>query len=122
MTREEAIQKIRTMSLPKETMEILEALAPEIAENDDERTRKAIIGLIEELQRSEKYFAGVELTDMIAYLEKQKETSINWMKSDNVKNPDKPYIIWLHKYIVPLNNIERLKRRADRSVFLNSSM
>ena len=26
------------------------------------------------------------------YLEKQKETSINWMKSDNVKNPDKPYI------------------------------
>ena len=28
MTREEALNKVRQMSLPKETMEILEALAP----------------------------------------------------------------------------------------------
>ena len=37
MTREEAIKKVRQMSLPKETMEIIEALVPELAENDDER-------------------------------------------------------------------------------------
>ena len=37
MTREEAIKKVRQMSLPKETMEIIEALAPELAESEDER-------------------------------------------------------------------------------------
>lgn len=51
----------------------IEDVLPELAESEDEKVRKAIIGLIEELQRSDKYFAGVELTDMIAYLEKQKE-------------------------------------------------
>ena len=30
--------------------------------------------------------------DRGAKLEKQKETGIQWLKSDNVKNPDKPYI------------------------------
>ena len=44
-----------------------------MTESGDERIRKAIVGLIEELQRSDRYFAGVELTDMLAYLEKQKE-------------------------------------------------
>ncbi len=39
MDREEAIEKVRQMSLPKETMEILEALAPELRESEDERIK-----------------------------------------------------------------------------------
>ena len=61
----------------KEAMRVavdaLKEACPELRESEDERIRKAIVGLIEELQRSDKYFAGVELTDMLAYLEKQKE-------------------------------------------------
>ena len=53
--------------------EELEIIFPELRESEDERIRKAIIGLIEELQRSDKNFAGVELAEMLAYLEKQKE-------------------------------------------------
>ena len=78
MTREEAIERIRqrinaVWCIGGEDKEALETLIPELAGSEDERIRKAIIGLIEELQRSDKYFAGVELTDMITYLEKQKE-------------------------------------------------
>ena len=51
----------------------LESIFPEFLESEDERIRKAIVGLIEELQRSDKNFAGVELADMLSYLEKQKE-------------------------------------------------
>lgn len=39
MTREEAINKIRQWSLPKETRDILEALAPELRENEDENLK-----------------------------------------------------------------------------------
>ena len=41
-------------------------------ESRDERIRKAIVALIEDLQQSDKNFADVELTDMLAWLEKQK--------------------------------------------------
>ena len=47
MTREEALNKVRQMSLPKETMEILEALAPELAESEDEKIRKELLEEIE---------------------------------------------------------------------------
>ncbi len=81
MTREEAIEKVREMKLsPGKDAELiiaLHTLIPELRESEDERIRKAIVGLIEELQRSDKYFAGVELADMLAYLEKQKEHQNN---------------------------------------------
>ena len=56
MTREEAINKVREMNLPKETKEILEALAPELAESEDERIRARLIeyfkGFLEGYARS----------------------------------------------------------------------
>ena len=80
MTREEALKIVREnyphfgTTEPWLDLEIaLATLIPELAESEDERIRKAIVGLIEELQRSDKHFAGVELTDMLTYLEKQKE-------------------------------------------------
>ena len=74
MTREEAIDILMSANVwNDEERTAWEVLAPELAESENERIRKAIVGLIEELQRSDKHFAGVELTDMLAYLEKQKE-------------------------------------------------
>lgn len=68
----------------KEAMRVavdaLKEACPALAESEDERIRKAIVGLIEELQRSDKYFAGVELTDMLAYLEKQKDIEDRWIE------------------------------------------
>ena len=70
MTREEAIKKVRQMSLPKETMEIFEALAPELRESEDERIRKEIIHYI--LYKANGVSEKQE-HEWIAYLEKQKE-------------------------------------------------
>lgn len=59
------------MSLPKETMDILEALAPELKESEDERIRKEIkhhISLLECYR-----FMDVSKEDCLAWLEKQKE-------------------------------------------------
>ena len=78
MTREEAINKIRQMRLPKETMEILEALAPELAESDDERIRRALINALkvsETIGELEFRLSEPTKEKAIAYLEKQKEAS-----------------------------------------------
>ena len=82
MTREEAINKLRQMSLPKETMEIMEAIAPELRESEDERTRKRLIEfisavkIISESGRS-TWAVGKDDVEMcnafLSYLEKQKE-------------------------------------------------
>lgn len=63
--------------------QVLHNIFPELRESEDERIRKAIVGLIEELQRSDKNFAGVELADMLSYLEKQKEQKPRW----EINNP-----------------------------------
>ena len=78
MTREEAINKVRQMSLPKETMDILEALAPELTMSEDERIRKALIHIVK--GACDKYgikYKEDEITEekLLAYLEKQKEKS-----------------------------------------------
>ena len=79
MTREEAINKVRQMSLPKETMEILEALAPELKESEDERIRKGLEILVQNA-----VYPGLiteqESKNYLAYLEKQK--SAEWSEED----------------------------------------
>lgn len=73
MTREEAIEKVRQMSLPKETMEIFQALAPELKESEDERIRKELIRYFNERQNYAKTWRGLSCEKILAYLEKQKE-------------------------------------------------
>lgn len=73
MTREEALNKVRQMSLPKETMEILEALAPELKESEDERIRKNLIELLLDTPAQDIISHNLELSKVLAYLEKQKE-------------------------------------------------
>ena len=66
------------MRLPKETMEILEALAPELAESDDERIRRALINALkvsETIGELEFRLSEPTKEKAIAYLEKQKEAS-----------------------------------------------
>ena len=73
MERAEAIKKIRQMSLPKETMEILEALAPELKENEDERIRKAMLQHFK--NKTKEKWCNIPVKDIISWLEKQKEAS-----------------------------------------------
>ena len=60
-----------------------DSIFPELAEDENERIRKGLIALVEEIQRSDKYFAGISLKNMLAWLEKQdKQKSIEWNEED----------------------------------------
>ena len=86
MTKEEAIKEAYGIPVNKKQHEALQILIPELKESKSEyeRIRKAIVRLIEDLQQSDKNFDGVELTDMLAWLEnhnpsfKQISDSIIW--------------------------------------------
>ena len=75
MTREEAINEIKSWSLNQDDMEVLSVAIPELKESEDERTRKAIITyLSNELHNVKQLTPRTnEFEDWIAYLEKQKE-------------------------------------------------
>ena len=62
---------------------------PELAESEDERIRKEMIRYFTEMKKGGS--VALPYDDCIAYLE-NKGSGIKWFKSDNVKNPDKPYI------------------------------
>ena len=99
MTKEEAIKVLKRV-MPhqwEDTKEAIETLIPELKESEDERIRKGIIALIEELQRSDKYFSGVALADMLAWLEKQKESvrkTPEWMPEFLNELRTKSYFDW----------------------------
>jgi len=71
MTKEEALNKVRQMSLPKETMDILEALAPELRESEDERIRQALIEFLREAYSRGN--APEECAKWLVWLDRQKE-------------------------------------------------
>lgn len=90
MTREEAIEVIKrtkgAMVYTEKEKEALETLVPELAESEDEKIRKYFIWIVKNvldniqvLKLSEEQtrelidnYAGIRVSDMIAYLEKQK--------------------------------------------------
>ena len=76
------------MSLPKETMEILEALAPELKESEDERIRKHIIYILNSLPGC-YWYGQKEKDDTISYLEKQKDHF-----RDDAKMVEQPTAEW----------------------------
>jgi hypothetical protein len=81
MTREEAINKVRRMSLPKETMDILEELVPELAMSEDERMINELQGFL--LSFGSDYFGTGEWQKFDNWLEKQKEQKpAEWSKND----------------------------------------
>ena len=87
MDREEALKQIRNWSLPKETREVLETLIPELRESEDERIRKYFVWIVknvldniqvlklsdEQTRELIENYDGIKVSDMLAWLEKQKE-------------------------------------------------
>ena len=71
MTREEAIRRIKAWNLDSDDMEVLAVIIPELAESEDERIRKFICSIIDNLEP--KDFVGVKKMNVLAWLEKQKE-------------------------------------------------
>lgn len=83
MTREEAINKVRQMSLPKETMDILEELVPELAMSEDERMINELQGFL--LSFGSDYFGTGEWQKFDNWLEKQKEQKPKFYPGDVIK-------------------------------------
>lgn len=72
MTRKEAINIIKSATVyTPEEMEALETLIPELRESEDERIRKFICSIIDNLEP--KDFVGVKKMNVLAWLEKQKD-------------------------------------------------
>jgi len=60
------------MNLPKETMEILQALAPELAESEDERIRRWLCDYFSSIDKAWIH-KDITCIDILRWLEKQKE-------------------------------------------------
>lgn len=76
------------------TKKQMEIILPQLAESEDEKIRKVLVSIVKWLGFDSSFFTDNSVTksEVLAYLEKQKESGIKWFKSDNLKNPDKPYI------------------------------
>ena len=86
---DEALEDIRAIypNLKGDAKLAVEHAFPELAESEDERNWKSV-------ERAIRGFITnpTDADELLAWLEKQKEVGIKWFKSDNVKNPEKPYI------------------------------
>lgn len=82
MTREEAINEIRSWAIPSEKgREVLETLIPELAESEDERIRKELKEAFEAYD-IESTWNGIPIRSIFAWLEKQKEQKPAWSEED----------------------------------------
>lgn len=87
MTREEAIRRIKAWNLDSDDREVLAVVIPELVESEDEKIRKWIYSIIENLGYPADEDAEKELDEMqplaLAYLEKQKEQKpAEWSDED----------------------------------------
>ena len=88
MTREEAIEIVKK-NWPEgrhQIKEALEFLVPELKESDDERIRKWIISVIEEVKTDDDWCVDQrKCADALAWLEKQKEKEpTEWSEEDEL--------------------------------------
>ena len=73
MTRKEAINTVRNIYQTDKEKEALEILIPELKESEDERIRKNLIELLLDTPAQDIISHNLELSKVLAYLEKQKE-------------------------------------------------
>lgn len=77
----EALEKARQFSehpLQEDSSSIVEYIFPELKEDEDEKIRKALIKYCKLQQKANNIgFCGISLIDIIAWLEKQGEKTIN---------------------------------------------
>lgn len=72
--------------------DVAEFIFPQLAESEDE---KMVVKIARTLSFAAAHNLITDYDELIAmqnWLEKQKKSGIQWLKSDNVKNPDKPYV------------------------------
>lgn len=82
MTKEEAIKRIKAWNLDSDDMEVLSAVIPELAESEEEDTRKELIRFL--LYRACHSLNEETGRKFIAYLEKQKEQKpAEWSEEDD---------------------------------------
>ena len=91
---DEALKDIKVIypDLKGDVKFVVEQAFPELKESEDERIKKTAIKILKGVANRVFEYESVSKESVLADLEKQKETGIQWLKSDNVKNPDKPYI------------------------------
>ena len=80
MDREEAIRRIKAWNLDSDDMEVLAVVIPELAESEDERTRKHLIKVVELYWGTTNEPGKAE---DLAWLEKRKENT--WSEEDDAK-------------------------------------
>ncbi len=75
MTREEAMRRIKAWNLDSDDREVLEAIIPELRENDDERIRMELVAFFKEMQDTwhEVFWHDLQVESILAWLEKKKE-------------------------------------------------
>lgn len=76
MDRKEQIKQAKRLiatGIIKDLVEVLEKQFPELAESEDEKIRKEIITLLQEIAEDDDYCGRNHCDEYIAYLEKQKE-------------------------------------------------
>jgi hypothetical protein len=94
MTRKEAINTVRNIYQTDKEKEALEILIPELAESEDERIRKELIGYLTHRAEVTGFIdEDKDCKRWIAYLEKQKEQKPIFKKGDKVIWDDEEFNI-----------------------------
>lgn len=81
---EQAKKELATCcSMDCDAARLIFRLFPQLRESEDERIRKAVVSLVYEMKGTYQSFAKVELDNMVAWLEKQKEQKpAEWSEED----------------------------------------
>ena len=102
--KEKVIALLNSQELSKEQKEKLESIFPELKESKDERTRKMLHAYIHDFGVPKEYFEDIEISDVLAWLEKQGELDNN---DTNILNrfsfysyKDEPNILYLSELYV----------------------
>ena len=78
----EALERAKDMLSYKEVRrEDMEYLFPELKEIKGEKIRKRLIDFFEDWHENRSHCWGIAVTDILAWLEKQGESSIKWNKN-----------------------------------------
>lgn len=97
MEREEAINLIKQvlpcLNIDEKIREGFETLIPELKENEDEKIRKNLIELLLDTPAQDIISHNLELSKVLAYLEKQKEQKPIFKKGDKVIWDDEEFNI-----------------------------
>lgn len=91
------------------TKEDAEHYFPELKESDDERIKKAITRILYENYTDAAVIKGVEIAEIVAWLEKQSEQKPTWSEEDELNLKQAIYVCHQNGYAAIENWIKSLK-------------